>query len=257
LRRCFWIWLENATPRKNRIRSDKKAEASQDSFEGEFEHYGWFSEHSNQRATLRSQRNSPIRNYFVDMGKGNRIQYADESKGDAVVMLHGNPVWSFSDRILIRHLVVSKSIIWDVAFPTSCRIILIASSITLPISKKWLSIWNRGVFVWWCMIGVCNRYVPRNVGRSVSKVECLWTGRFFIAGWFPSTLPFVSSRSFVWGTNFMATTRELDSWRNRPALHKFITGIPLNTAHSSWETLTKIKNIFFLWYQKDYGSRRQ
>lgn len=45
----------------------------------------------------------PFRSRFFETG-GHRLHYLDEGEGDPVVMLHGNPTWSFYFRNLVRAL---------------------------------------------------------------------------------------------------------------------------------------------------------
>ncbi len=45
----------------------------------------------------------PFKSHYLDLG-GNRYHYLDEGKGDAVVMVHGNPTWSFYFRHLVQAL---------------------------------------------------------------------------------------------------------------------------------------------------------
>lgn len=45
----------------------------------------------------------PFRSRFFETG-GHRLHYLDEGTGDPVVMLHGNPTWSFYFRNLVRAL---------------------------------------------------------------------------------------------------------------------------------------------------------
>ena len=39
--------------------------------------------------------------YYLDCG-GHRLHYLDEGEGNPLVMLHGNPSWSFMFRELVR-----------------------------------------------------------------------------------------------------------------------------------------------------------
>lgn len=43
----------------------------------------------------------PFRSHYLDLGRL-RYHYVDEGQGDAIVMLHGNPTWSF----YYRHLII-------------------------------------------------------------------------------------------------------------------------------------------------------
>src|SRR5262245_889776 len=45
----------------------------------------------------------PFAGRFLDVG-GLRLHYLDEGRGDPVVMLHGNPTWSFYFRSLVKLL---------------------------------------------------------------------------------------------------------------------------------------------------------
>ncbi|MFQ5462276.1 MAG: alpha/beta fold hydrolase [Phycisphaerae bacterium] len=45
----------------------------------------------------------PFASHFLDVG-GHRLHYVDEGEGDAVLMVHGNPTWSFYFRELIKAL---------------------------------------------------------------------------------------------------------------------------------------------------------
>src|SRR5712691_11792206 len=45
----------------------------------------------------------PFASHFVDQG-GLKQHYLDEGRGEPVVMLHGNPAWSFYYRNLVRAL---------------------------------------------------------------------------------------------------------------------------------------------------------
>ena len=45
----------------------------------------------------------PFESNFLDLD-GVRMHYVDEGKGEAVLMLHGNPTWSFYYRNLILAL---------------------------------------------------------------------------------------------------------------------------------------------------------
>src|SRR6184192_124065 len=46
----------------------------------------------------------PFAGHFFDTGGGIRLHYLDEGHGPPVVMVHGNPTWSFYYRDLVRRL---------------------------------------------------------------------------------------------------------------------------------------------------------
>ena len=37
----------------------------------------------------------PWQSHFLEVGQGVKLHYLDEGRGDPLVMLHGNPTWSF------------------------------------------------------------------------------------------------------------------------------------------------------------------
>jgi len=49
----------------------------------------------------------PFKGQFVDLG-GHRMHYLDEGKGETVLMVHGNPSWSFYFRALVQELRSSR-----------------------------------------------------------------------------------------------------------------------------------------------------
>src|ERR1700683_3296051 len=46
----------------------------------------------------------PFTGHFFDTGDGVRMHYLDEGQGLPIVMVHGNPTWSFFYRHLVRRL---------------------------------------------------------------------------------------------------------------------------------------------------------
>ena len=46
----------------------------------------------------------PFTGHFFDAGGGARMHYLDEGSGPPLVMVHGNPTWSFYYRDLVRRL---------------------------------------------------------------------------------------------------------------------------------------------------------
>ncbi len=50
------------------------------------------------------QRLYPFEHRFVDLGNGVEMHYVDEGEGETLLMLHGNPTWSFLYRKMISRL---------------------------------------------------------------------------------------------------------------------------------------------------------
>ena len=46
----------------------------------------------------------PFKSNYIEVRKGINIHYVDEGKGPVILMLHGNPTWSFLYRKMIKEL---------------------------------------------------------------------------------------------------------------------------------------------------------
>ncbi|MBT3889925.1 MAG: alpha/beta fold hydrolase, partial [Planctomycetaceae bacterium] len=46
----------------------------------------------------------PFQSNFMELDDGNRLHYVDEGSGPPVLMVHGNPTWSFYYRHLVQSL---------------------------------------------------------------------------------------------------------------------------------------------------------
>src|SRR5210317_654830 len=53
----------------------------------------------------------PFSSQFLDLECGHRMHYIDEGSGDPVLMVHGNPTWSFFYRNLIKRLTPKNRVI--------------------------------------------------------------------------------------------------------------------------------------------------
>ncbi|MDR0417956.1 MAG: alpha/beta fold hydrolase [Puniceicoccales bacterium] len=220
----------------------------------------------------------PFKSHFLDVGGGNRIHYVDEGKGDAIVMFHGNPTWSFYYRNLIQELRSTFRCIGidnmgcglsDKPQKYAYRLADHIANAQKVIEHLKLGRFHFAMHDWGCAIGMAlaERWPERIESLIIMNGAAFHSSRipFRIA---LCKLPLVGDllvrglNAFVLGANFMATAKGLDSviakgyrfpydsWKNRIALRKFITDIPLNTKHSSWETLTKVEDALFLLSQK-------
>jgi haloalkane dehalogenase len=220
----------------------------------------------------------PFKHHFLDIDGQNRIHYIDEGEGNAIVMLHGNPTWSFYYRHLIEN------------FRSTFRCIAIdhmgcglsdkpqhypyhladhIANAQRVIEHLKLNRFHLIMHDWGCAIGMAlaehwPEYIESlvvmngaafhstQIPKRIALCKAPLLGSFLIRG----------LNAFVWGSNRMAVTKKLDptvalgyrfpynSWKNRIAIRGFVQDIPLHPHHPSWNTLTKIQEHLFLLNQK-------
>jgi len=199
---------------------------------------------------------------------GARMSYLDEGgDGDeAVLMLHGNPTWSFYYRDLVNEVAPSLRCIVpdhigmglsekpeDYPYTLERRISDVDALVTqLGIKKIHLVVHDWGGAIGF---GYAARY-PRKIGRIV----ILNTGAFpssriprriaLCKTGFPGTALVRGLNGFAGPAVWMSMNRRklsaderrafllpYDSWANRVAVDAFVKDIPLSTIHTSWRTL--------------------
>lgn len=223
--------------------------------------------------------------------RGGRLHYIDEGTGPVIVMVHGNPTWSYYYRHLIAH------------FRLTHRVIAID---------------HMG-----CGLSDKPSEYPYCLGQHIENLECLLAhlgvGRFslIVHDWggaigfgcavqrldridrivLMNTAAFRSTRlplrirvcrlpvigeiivrlfnGFAWPACFMAVVKRLkvetaksylapyNSWRNRVAIARFVQDIPMDRSHPSYAGLVEIENrlpllrdhkipLLILWGGKDF-----
>ena len=203
---------------------------------------------------------------------GHTISYVDEGEGYPVVMVHGNPTWSFYYRNLIQSLSKKYRAIaidhlgcglsskpQDYSYTLENHIDNLTSLIDLlGLEKISLVMHDWGGAIG---MGFAGRYPER-----ISSLTALNTAAFT-----STRIPFrislcrvpVLGELMVRGLNafsraalHMAVIRPMppevaqgylapyDSWANRIAVHRFVKDIPLHKGHVSWPTLAAVeKNL--------------
>lgn len=206
---------------------------------------------------------------------GLRMHYVDEGAGDPVVMVHGNPTWSFYFRRLIRDLSFEHRCIapdhigcglsdkpqddrYD--YRLKSRIddleallehLGVKQNITLVLHD-----WGGAIGM-----GYAARH-PERISRLVlmntaafpkpsnkTFPAALWLARDFgLGGWFVRRLnAFALTASHVCATKGLdarvraAYLAPYDSFENRIATLRFVQDIPLRPADPSWEALEEIR----------------
>ncbi|MDR2862968.1 MAG: alpha/beta fold hydrolase [Puniceicoccales bacterium] len=212
----------------------------------------------------------PFAPHWLDT-PGGRMHYVDTGgHGEPVLLLHGNPSWSFLWRDLIPvltaegfrciapdHLGMGFSDKPDTFFRLADRI----EHIELLINKLKLQHFHLGVHDWGGAIGmgVAGRH-PERVGKLLvtnSAAFCSARIPWRIAlcrSRFPGEFIVRGLNAFVWPSIFMAAHRHMrpevkagflapyDSWKNRAAIARFIQDIPMEPEHPSRDTLQGVES---------------
>jgi len=218
----------------------------------------------------------PFESHFMDMN-GFKYHYVDEGAGSPVIMVHGNPTWSFYYRQLIQILSPQyRAIAVDhigcgfsdkpsadqYSYTLDSRINdLERFIIHLELKEKMTLILHD----WGGMIGMA--YALRHP-ELIEKIVLLNTAAFFPpqGGSLPFRLklirhikPFaklavLGCNAFARSALFMATAKGLpgvvksgliapyNSWQNRIATLKFVEDIPLKPGDPSYETVNTVQN---------------
>ncbi|MEL6179982.1 MAG: alpha/beta fold hydrolase [Myxococcota bacterium] len=214
----------------------------------------------------------PFEDHYLDLD-GLRYHYVDEGEGHPVLMVHGNPTWSFYYRDLIQQLRPGyRTIAPDhigcgrsdkpgadrYPYTLSRRI----DDLGRLVDALQLDQVTLVVHDWGGMIGTA--WAARNPER-VAGMVVLNTAAFHLPGGksFPPTLalartpglgPFLvrAFGAFSRGANRFCVTRRpmspevaagylapYDSWRNRVAVYKFVEDIPLKPSDPSYRAVSE------------------
>ncbi len=218
----------------------------------------------------------PWQGHFLDVGKGVKLHYLDEGKGDPLVMLHGNPTWSFYWRNLVTefskdHRVVVPDHVGcglsDKPDDDQYEYVLERRVADLDRLINSLNLGDRITLVvhdWGGMIGMA--WATKNPHR-VKRFVVLNTAGFGLpqgrklpwqigvvryAPYFP--VPVRAFNAFSRGANIMCSTRPgrmtslikdaylapYDSWKNRIAVQRFVEDIPLAPGDRSWPIVNEV-----------------
>lgn len=228
------------------------------------------------------------RHFLID---NNYLHYIDEGEGPVIVLVHGNPTWSFFYRKIIQTLHQKFRLIAldnigcgfsDKPQKYSYTLENHIRNLTALLNHLNIDKCNLIVHDWGGAIGM--GYAVRHI-QKIQKVIILNTAAFRskripfrirICRWpFIGALIVKGLNGFAWPATFMAVTKKMDlltknmylhpynSWKNRIAIHKFVKDIPLTSNHISYQTLVeiekglaKIKNaktpMMILWGGRDF-----
>lgn len=230
----------------------------------------------------------PFNSHFIEVD-GGRMHYLDEGEGPPVLMVHGNPTWSFFYRNVVASLKDTHRCIvpdhigcglsdkpQDFAYRLQDHIRNLNSLVT----ALNLDSFHLIVHDWGGAIGIA---VAEHFYAKVEKIQILNTAAF------RSTrmplrinlcrIPFVGEmwirgfNGFAGPATRMAVANPLpadvrrgytfpyDNWANRIATHRFVMDIPMTAKHPSYATLHAIeqdlhqlqdKPMQIIWGGKDF-----
>ena len=210
----------------------------------------------------------PFESHYASV-RGFRYHYVDQGKGDPLVMIHGNPTWSFYYRHLIKELsaeyrtiavdhlgcgLSDKPSADDYDYRLKSRVDDLETLIdSLNLDRKITLI----VHDWGGMIGMCYALRhPERIGRIVITNTSgffppgkgipfrLWIMRYITPFAKIATLGF---NLFSWAALYMAPRKPLaedvkkgltapyNTWANRMATYRFVQDIPLKPGDPSYD----------------------
>ena len=229
----------------------------------------------------------PFKSNFLNVD-GNSMHYVDEGDGEAILMLHGNPTWSFYYRDLLNAFKTSHRVIApdhigcglsdktnEYAYTLERRILDIEKLVRFLGLKKI----NLVVHDWGGAIGF--GLATRNP-QLVKSVVILNTAAF-LSNKIPFRIALCKNKffgdflvrrlnAFAQAAAYMASAKGLSKKvkkaylfpysapAQRRALSEFVRDIPLNQKHRSYDTLKSIENSLenidcpklILWGGKDF-----
>lgn len=231
----------------------------------------------------------PFRSRRMKTGHGHAMHYIDEGRGQAIIMVHGNPTWSFFYRNLVLGLkgkyrcIVADHIgcglsekpqkypyLLENHIDNLCRLI---DSLELKSFHLIVHDWGGPIG-----IGMAQRFPEK-----LKKVVILNTAAFSSTR-IPRRIALCKKRilgsllvrgcnAFVRGAIRMAAKKPLcslvkkgyhfpyNNWNTRVGVAGFIEDIPLGAEHRSWKTLKQIerglsflndKEMLICWGAKDF-----
>ncbi len=223
---------------------------------------------------------------------GARMSYLDEGpRGDeAVVMLHGNPTWSFYYRDLVRELSPSiRCIVPDHVgmglsekpshydYRLGSRIADVEALVeSLGLKRVHLVVHDWGGAIGFGLatrrpervgrIVILNTaaFVSNAIPKRISLCRAPVLGEFLVRGLNgfaePATWMAMAARRLTWDER-RAYLYPYSSWANRIAVHRFVRDIPLEPGHPSRATLEAIEGALpslaknpklILWGARDF-----
>lgn len=211
----------------------------------------------------------PFRPEIFKLPDGNRIAYLDEGHGPAVVMLHGNPTWSFYYRNLVSllkdrfRLIVPDHLGCGLSdkpqnYPYRLRDHI--GNLESLLNHLELNEHSLVFHDWGGAIGM--GYAARHPERTrvlvvlntaafpasrmplrIGICRIPFLGPLLVRGLncFAGAAPYMAVRSKMDSDLAKTYLQPYDSWTNRIAIQRFVEDIPMSAKHPSWPTLKEVE----------------
>ncbi len=228
--------------------------------------------------TLRSE--YPFESHFFTLEGGHQLHYVDEGPKDSelppVVMVHGNPTWSFFYRNIIKEFSKTRRVIavdhlgcglsskpqdYDYTLKNHVNNLAELFKETLLPQLDEGRKFDLIVHDWGGAIGMGLACLYKEkLGRSVIMNTAAYTDEQIPKRIALCKIPVVGERlvrhfnAFAWPATFMAVEKPLTStikagyllpynnYENRIATARFVKDIPMTRSHPTWKTLKEIED---------------
>jgi pimeloyl-ACP methyl ester carboxylesterase len=228
--------------------------------------------------SLRSE--YPFKSNFFKLKEGNVIHYVDEGPRDSqhppIIMVHGNPTWSFFYRNIIKELSKTRRVIaadhlgcglsskpqeYNYTLENHVNNLSELFRATLLPQLGENQTFDLMVHDWGGAIGMglaCR--FKEKLGRSVIMNTAAYTDEQIPKRIALCKIPILGERlvrhfnAFAWPATFMAVEKPLsstikkgyllpyDNYKNRIATARFVKDIPMTKSHPTWKTLKEIED---------------
>ncbi len=205
---------------------------------------------------------------YLQLSQG-RLHYLDEGAGPAVVLVHGNPTWSYYYRNLVKTLssrfrvivpdhlgcgLSDKPLDFDYTLENHIdNLLLLLNHLEIERTSMVVHDWGGPVGLGAAAdegvelekLVILNTAAFRSTRIPFRIRICRWPliGKFLVQG----------LNGFAGAAVFMAVEKKMakevakgylspyDSWNHRLAVYEFVKDIPMNPAHRSYSTLVQIE----------------
>ena len=232
----------------------------------------------------------PFTSHYIEIS-GHKLHYLDEGKGPVIVMVHGNPTWSYYFRRAISLLAPTHRVIAidhmgcglsdkPQTYPYTLEQHI--SNLRTLLESLEVGRYSLMVHDWGGAIGMgCAVQSPGQIDRIVVMNTAAFRSariplRIRICRWpYLGALLVRGLNGFALPARYMAVEQPLspevagayiapyDSWRNRVAIHRFVRDIPLDERHASYNALVEVEKgldalrdgkipLLLLWGGRDF-----
>ena len=215
----------------------------------------------------------PFHNHYIKLKSKHKMHYLDEGKGPPLIMVHGNPTWSFFYRDLVREFSKSYRVIvpdhigcgfsdkpQDYAYTLKNHIENLNELVEYLQFDKTQQKLNMIVHDWGGAIGFgMAKKRPQKFEKIVILNTAAYRSRDIPFAISSCRLPIIGEQvirrfnGFAKAATYMAVKNKLpkdvaagflhpyNNYKNRIATWKFVLDIPMHKSHQSYKTLTEVE----------------